>query len=550
MPVSRLRARVRPPRVLALDLSQPVTDAPPGGLVGRLSGPKRPQLRDVLEVLEAAAADPRVRVLHARVDQPAASWAHAEELREAVAAFRRSGKPALAHAQSFGEAGDGTLSYFVAAAFDEVWLQPSGEVGLVGVAREERFLADMLDKLDVRPELDRRHEYKTAANVATHREFTDAHREFADRMVESHYEHLVAGVGGDRSLSHEAVTALVDRAPIAAEEARDAGLVDRLAYRDEVVAESKQRAGEGAQVTTLAAYRSLVRRRQLRPGRRTTVALVHGHGAIQAGRNRRSMMGPVMGSDTVTLGFQQAIRDKKVRAICFRVDSPGGSAVASDAVWRAVARAREAGKPVVVSMGSVAGSGGYWVAMGADRIVAAHGTLTGSIGVVSGKFVLRGLRERLGITSDAVERGAHARMFSTEQSFSDDEWEQVQAFLDRVYDEFVRKVAEGRAMSPEEVHEHARGRVWTGADAAERGLVDRLGGYRAAFATVRQLVGLPTDARLRVRVLPRQSLAERLGIKQSDFDDARAVARELGAALRGAGLDAGVVRMSGDAARD
>jgi protease-4 len=455
-----------------------------------------------------------------------------------VLAFRASGKPAIAHAESFSEAGDALLAYLVATAFDEVHVQPTGELGVIGVALVERFVADLLDKLDVIPELDHRHEYKAAKNIFTERAFTDAHRESYDRIVGSLHDQLLDAVAVGRGLRRAHVAELVDRAPLSAADSLQHGLVDRLAYRDETVAAAKERAGEGARLVTQAQYRAVVRRRQRRPGR-PTIALIHGYGLIRVGRSRRSVLGPVMGSDSVATGFQQAIRDKRVRAVVFRVESPGGSAVASDAIWRQVARAREAGKPVVVSMGGVAGSGGYWVSMGADRIVASGGTLTGSIGVVYGKFVARGLSERLGITSDEVHRGANALMHSSEQPFTEDQWEQVGARLDRVYDEFLDKVSTGRGLDRAHVHEVGRGRVWTGADAAERGLIDQLGGYREAFAVVRQLAGLAPDARVRLRVLPRVPLTQRLGLRPPAGDEARMLLGALAAlvrALRGGGV--------------
>jgi protease IV len=530
---------LRPPQVLALDLSRPVTDVPPSSPLTRLAAARRPALRDVLDALEVAAGDPRVHALVARVDAPAESWSHAQELRGAVEAFRASGRPAIAHAQSFSEAGDATLAYLVATGFDEIHLQPTGEVGVTGVALVQPFVADLLEKIDVVPDIDHRHEYKTAKNVLTERAFTEAHRESHDRIVASLHDQLLDAIAGGRGLPRERVAGLLDRAPQMAREAREHGLVDRLAYRDQTVAAARERAGEGARLVPLARYRPVVRRRQWRPGR-PTVALVHGHGGIKVGASRRSLAGATMGADTVVSGFQQALRDDRVRAVVFRVESPGGSAVASDAIWRAVERAREAGKPVVVSMGGVAGSGGYWVSMGADRIVASGGTLTGSIGVVYGKLVVRGLRERLGITTDEVHRGVNALMHSGEQPFTEAQRTQVGEFLDRVYDQFVDRVAEGRGLDRDRVHEIARGRVWTGADALERGLVDELGGYREAFAAARRLAGLAPDARVRVQVLPRTSLAERLGVSPPTGEEATALIAELSPlvrAVRGGGRD-------------
>lgn len=528
--------------VLAVDLSRPVVEGATGSPLSRVGGVRRPKLRQLVDTIADAADDRRVRALLVRVDRPAESWAHAEELRAAVARFRESGKPAIAHAQSFGEVGDGTLAYYVATAFSEIHLQPSGDVGLLGSASEVPFVADLLDKLDVLAEVDHRHEYKSAADLLTQREFTPAHREAVDRIVASHHEQLVAAIAAGRHVSEARAAELVDAGPLLASEALDRGLVDRLSYRDQTSAHVKESVGPDARLVTDKGYRT--QRLQWWPGRRTTVALVHGQGAIQVGRSRRSPLGTVMGSDSVVMGFSQALRDRRVRAILFRVDSPGGSAVASDAVWRAVVRAKEAGKPVVVSMGPVAGSGGYWVSMAADRIVAQPGTLTGSIGVVTAKLVTGRLRERLGITSDEAHRGANALMYSSNQRFTDEQWERTEAFLDQVYGEFVDKVADGRGLDREVADGVARGRVWTGADAAERGLVDELGGYREALAAIRELLELAPGARVRLRALPRRSLAERLGLRTADIEETLSVGGSLKAGLRRAGLSPeGVVSM-------
>ena len=526
------RRPLRPPQILAVDLSRPVIDGPPVGALGRLVSARQPQLRQVVETIAEAADTAQVRALLVRIGRPADSWAHAEELRDAVALFRSRGKRSTVHAQSFALSGNDTLSYYFATAFDEIHLQPMGNVGLTGLASEVPFLADLLEKLDVTAEVDHRHEYKSAANLLTEREFTDAHREAVDRILESHYDQLVEAIATGRGVSHERAKEWIDLGLTLGPDATDLGLVDKIAYRDETVAEVKQGVGEHARLVSDRAFRARGWRRRLRPRRRTGVALVHGSGSILEGQSRRSLMGPVMGSDTVVSGFSQAIRDRRVRAVLFRVDSPGGSEVASDAVWRAVARAREAGKPVVVSMGSVAGSGGYWVSMGADRIVAQPGTLTGSIGVVFTKLVTSALRERFGITTDEAHRGHHALMFSPNHRFSEEQWQQIKTYLDGVYDEFVGRVAEGRGMTRDEAHELAKGRVWTGADAAERGLVDELGGYREAFVALRGLIGLDAEAPLRVRTLPRRALPERLGLRGPDPEEIRSITRAVATATR------------------
>jgi len=320
--------------------------------------------------------------------------------------------------------------------------------------------------------------------------------------VQSAYGQVVDAVAAARKLPAQRVRELVDAAPLSAAQARDAGLVDRVGYRDEVYAALRERTGE-TELLFLSRYRrgpvparlvDRVRRRSA-----PVVALVTVAGAIQQGRSRRSLLSPAAGagSDTVAAALRSAGRDDSVAAVVLRVDSPGGSYVASDVIWREVGQLRAAGKPVVASMGDVAGSGGYFVAMAADAIVAQPGTLTGSIGVFSGKVVASGLLERLGIGTDAVVEGRNARMFSPRVGFDPDQWHRLEEWLDRVYADFVDKVARSRGMTYEQVHELARGRVWTGADAHRRGLVDELGGLRRAAELARRRAGLRADAEVR-----------------------------------------------------
>lgn len=504
--------------VVELDLTRPVADRPLGAL-----GPRgRLTLRQVVEALDHAADDPRVVGLVAWIRNPARGPATVQELRDAVARFRSKGKFAIAHAETFGDLGAGNGAYYLATAFDEIWLQPSGDVGLVGVAMEVNFMRGALDKLGILPQIDHRHEYKSMRDVLTETGFTPAHREASKRIVCSFFEQLIDGVAEGRRLDPERVRKLVDSGPALGAEAVEAGLVDRLAYRDEVTSHAK--VGEG-RLLPLPAY---ARRTRGSRRRATQVALIVGTGVIVQGRPH-PLMRTAMGSDEITSAFRQAVKDKHVKAILFRVDSPGGSAIASDAIWRETVRAREAGKPVVVSMGDVAGSGGYYVAMSADRIIAHPATITGSIGVVGGKAVVAGLKRKLGVGHAEVHVGANALISSASAPYSDREWERLQRSLDRAYDDFIAKVAAGRDLPLEQVDKVARGRVWTGADALENGLVDELGGYPAAERALRELLQLPLDAPVRlVPFPPRRTLLARLLGRDGHAED---MAAGLGEAL-------------------
>ncbi|MBT2208324.1 MULTISPECIES: signal peptide peptidase SppA [Actinomadura] len=526
--IKQARDRRTAPLILELDLTEGVVEHAPADPISAIMSMRRTGLRDVLDGLRRARSDTRVRALVVKVTG-GVGLALAQELREAVQAFREAGKLTVAWAETFGESGRGTVPYYLATGFEKVYLQPTGEVGLTGVALEEPFFAGALDKLGVQPRFAKRHEYKTMANTFVERAYTPEHEESSRRLVASIGEQITAGVAAARNLPEERVRELTDRGPLLADEALEEGLVDRLGYRDEVYADLREEFGESAQLRYVARYgRSHgLARRIPQPGKQDVVALINGHGPIRLGRSGRGgplpNSGPAMGSDTVGAAFRAAAKDDRVKAIVFRVNSPGGSAVASDAIWREVTLARRAGKPVVVSMGDVAASGGYYVAMGADAIVAQPGTITGSIGVVVGKAVVNDLLGRVGVGLGSVAVGEHARIFSATKDFSESEWERINASLDRIYDDFTRKVAEGRDLSRERVHELARGRVWTGADARDHGLVDELGGLDLALGLARKRAGLPADAP--VRSYPHTSPLERLRPPESSEDRTAASAR-------------------------
>lgn len=524
--VKDVRDRRNAPLILELDLSEGILEGPPADPLAALLGRHKTHLRDVLDGLRRGRSDPRVKALVVKIGGRVGP-AMAQELRDAVTAFRSSGKPTVAWAESFGETGRGTVPYFLASAFEQVCMQPSGDVAITGVALVEPFFNEALGKLGVSPSFGKRAEYKTAANTFTERGYTDEHREMSERIVASIADQLVAGIAAGRDLTPERVRELVDQAPLLSSEAQEAGLIDRLAYRDEIYADLRAKVGEHAELRYVARYSraSGLARRLPRP-QPDAIALIHGEGQIQLGRSGRGAVpgrGASIGSDTLAAAFRAAVRDPKVKAIVFRVDSPGGSYVASDTIWREVVLARRAGKPVIVSMGNVAASGGYFIAAPADTIVAQPGTLTGSIGVVSGKPVVGGLLDRLGVGVGVAEQGAHASMNTPTRDFTEAEWERLNLFLDRIYDDFTGKVAEGRDLSRERVHELARGRVWTGADAHERGLVDRLGGLDLAVDLARKKAGLAPGTPL--RVYPHTSPFDRLRPADSSEDRTAATTR-------------------------
>ena len=504
--------------ILELDLQAVPPETAGFDPLGMLNGSGRPLLlREAVAAIHRAASDDRVAALIARVQIPAAAAGPIQELREAVAAFTAV-KPSLAWAETY----PGTLSYYLASAFGEVWMQPSGTVGLVGFATNALFLRDALDKAGLEAQFVARGEYKSAANLFTQDRYTDAHREADSRLLESLHSQVWQAVAESRGITSEAVDALADRAPLLRDDAVAGGLVDRIGFRDEAYTRIAEMTGaqdvSGAPDEKDAPPRLYLSRyaRTGRPelppvpvpGRRPkpTIAVVTLDGPIVSGRGGRqfSPMGTSSaGGDTIAAALREAAADDDVAAIVLRVDSPGGSVTGSETIWREVVRAREEGKPVVASMGAVAASGGYYVSMAADAIVANAGTITGSIGVVTGKLVARDLKDRLGVGTDAVRTNANADAWSVNAPFTTEQHAQVEAEADLFYADFVQRVAEGRDLSVEAVDEVARGRVWTGADAADRGLVDELGGLRTAIRRAKVLAGLDADAKVKIARLSR-----------------------------------------------
>ena len=531
--VAKLRQRRTAPLILELDLSDGLGEERPADPVSAVLARRRLVLADVLDGLRRARNDQRVKALIAKVGGRPIGLAMVQELRHAIGEFRDAGKLTVAWAESFGEFSAGNVPYYLATAFETIYLQPSGDLGLTGIAVERRFFRDAMDRLGVEFQVARRHEYKSAAEQLTETGFTGPAREATERMTESVSAQLASAIAERRRIAPERVRELIDGGPFLSAQALEAGLVDELGYRDEVYASVRKQAGQDAITQYVSRYqrsRVLAERARKLPARlpaarERSVALIYATGPIRRGRSGRGpLSGGGMGSDTIAGALRSAIADEQVRAIVLRVNSPGGSYVASDTIWREVVRARAEGKPVVVSMGDVAASGGYFISMAADAIVAQPGTITGSIGVLSGKPVVSELLGRIGVTTDSVIEGAHAAMFSTSRPFSEDEWALVNNWLDHIYADFTGKVAAGRGLSAERVHELARGRVWTGADARERGLVDEIGGLDRAAAIARSRAGLPRSAQL--RGFPRAKPIDRLRAPSSSDRQSGAVLAE------------------------
>ena len=490
--------------VIKADLSRGLRDgASPTALRSIVFGNNTPTLRDFLDALDRAAGDPRVKGIYVRTGGDSLGLAKVQQVRDAVHAFRAKGKFAIVFADSFGDFGPGTRPYYLATAFDRVWLQPLGTVGLVGLRTEMTFFRGALDKLGITASFSHREQFKTAANALTETSMTAPQREEVADLLNSNSAQIVAGIAADRGLTKETVAALIDRGPFSAEEAKAAHLVDSIGYRDEAEAAARQRAGAGAKLVSIRRY---LRGAGHPHNKGPEIALIYGTGVITSGDAPANPLfgGEGMSARQLSRAFRQAAADKKVRAILFRIDSPGGSATASETIWREVAQARKHGKPVIVSMGDVAASGGYYIAAPADKIVAEPATLTGSIGVLTGKLVIGQLLQNLGITAQSVERGANASMDSPFENFSPAERARIESFLDVTYEGFKARVASGRHLSAKQVEAAAKGRVWTGEEAKAKGLVDALGGYETALRLARVAAHVPNGERVKLVTFPKE----------------------------------------------
>jgi protease-4 len=509
--------------LLELDLTRGVLETPPASPVAAFRARHLPTLRELVAALRKGARDDAVVGVVAHLGGQRLSLAQVQDLRDAVADFRTSGKPAVAWTESFGEGGSGTVAYYLATAFDEIWVQPSGDVGITGVSVQAVFIRGALDKAGVIPQLGKRREYKTAADTFTEKEMTAPAREMASRLAESAYEQIVEGIAVRRRLDTARVRELVDDAPLHAQAGLDAGLVDSLGYRSNVYDELLKQLGYDSRLLAERYIRRSPRtlqdvRKTLPWPQKPLVAVVRVSGGITVGRNSSSPLGgPGSGSDTVGAALRAVADNDKVKAVVLRVDSPGGSYVASDAIRNEVLRLRATGRPVIASMGSVAASGGYFVAMPADVIVAQPGTITGSIGVLTGKGVVRDALARIGISQEAVSEGTNARMYSAQEEFTDEQWARLEETLDRIYKDFVAKAAQDRGLPEEQLEALARGRVWTGADAHARKLVDELGGFQHSLTLACNRAGLDRDE-IGLASVPHRNLLDQLRAPRTTDD--------------------------------
>ena len=486
--------------VLAIDLAGPIPEQAPDSPLGELLGQRVVSLLDLRDALVKASTDARIRAVRVRVGDLQAGFATAQEIRMLLDRVAKAGKSTTAYLETAGEFAPGNLQYYVASACRRVVLNPMGDINLTGLRIQTPFARGTFDKLGIDPEFPGIGDYKTARFFYTERDFTPAHREMMTWLLDSFTEQLVGGIADSRKMTPAEVRALIARAPFVADDALEARLVDRLADWSEFVEEVQKGAGK----EEVSLWRYLKSGRPDRSG--TTVAVVVAGGSIMRGESGYSPMplfgGDVMGSETIARAFRQ-VRDSGAKAVVFRVNSPGGSAIASEVIRAEMERTAKQ-IPVVVSMGDVAGSGGYWITCGAQRIVADPGTITASIGVFGGHLAMEKFwADKLGVTWGRIDGTPNADMFDSLDPWTPEQRASAQRLLDRIYGSFLDRVASSRKMSRDKVDAVGRGRVFTGAQAVDKGLVDRLGGFDEALAVAKELAGLEPDAAVELVFYPR-----------------------------------------------
>jgi protease IV len=495
--------RVATGSVLELTLKGPVLERGSDGLRGLVDDNQTP-LNVARRALRQAADDPRIVGLAIRITDPEMEFAQAQELSGLIGDFAAHHKWTTAYLESAGDFGSGNLPYLVAGAAGEVSMMPEGEINLTGVRLQELFARGLLDKMGIKPNFAAIGKYKSAANIFTEKDFTPSQREEDEALAGGLFNQLVATAASERHLEAAQLRALIDQAPLSATAGLKDHLIDRIEYGDQFTDRVKDYGGHDHTVIKYSDYKQVSLLPNL--GHRDRLAVIYADGAIQRGQGGfdpvLSPSGNAVGSDDMVEALDQARDDDSVRAVVLRINSPGGSVIASELIRRA-AELLAKNKPLVVSMSGYAASGGYWIAMPAAKIFAEPATITGSIGVLGGKFNIAPLMTSIGVNSAAISHGANATMFDAFGDFTPGQQQQFRdQILGETYQHFVNLVAHGRGLTPARVDEIAQGRVWTGAEAIKLKLLDGMGGLDDAIKAARVLAKVPEDTKLGLLELP------------------------------------------------
>lgn len=495
-----------------IEISGLLPEAPTApGLFGEI----QESLMDLVKRLDRAAEDKKLHGLVLKIKSTQIGWGKLNEVRAAIGRVRAAGKKTVAWLET-GE----SMDYLLATACEEVIIPESTALLLVGLRAEVSFFKNLFDKLDLKADVLRVGEYKSAAEPFTRSEMSPAFREEMEAILDGYYGQMLQIVSSDRKITSEEAKSVIDAGPLTAKAALEAKLVDRLEYVDQLESRLKGEAPQGKIKwqrrygkkkidTDFSGFGGMVKMMELmmgieQPQRKTSnpkIAVIYAVGPINTGRSQSGGLGgETMGSDTIIKAIRQAREDSFVKGVVLRVDSPGGSALASDLMWRELELLK---KPFVVSMGDTAASGGYYISMGADKIFAEPGTLTGSIGVVGGKIGLQGLFDKIGVNTTVISRGRNSGVMSVSSGFTDSERESMEKLLYDIYGQFTAKAAAGRKMPVEELEKLARGRVYTGTQALQIKLVDEIGTLEDAYNEVKKMAQLESESKIDRLVLPK-----------------------------------------------
>ena len=481
------------PKYLEITLDRKVVEQKPPK---RLFGPKLRSVYEVLASIEKAKRDPQIKGMILKLENPNFGFATVQEFRAAVLDFKATGKKVVCFAENMGN-----REYYLASACDEIVLVPAGYVWLTGLKAEATFIKGTLDKLGMEAEIEAAGKYKSAKEPLTRKDMSEHYREVVNSILDDAYEQLTSEVASGRGWSTEEVKHKIDNGPYTAAGAKEAGLVDRLAYWDEVK--------DIIKAVSSKRY-ARIEEKKYRSGREYAdnwavppkIAIIYATGAITSGRSGRDFFfGKTMGSETIAEAIKKAREDRSIKAVVFRIDSPGGEGLASDVILREVNLCKKK-KPFVVSMSDVAASGGYYIACSGDEIVAQPSTITGSIGVLGGKLVLRDFYHKIGVTKEIITRGERAAATSDYIHLNEEERKLLKDIIDEFYWDFVRKVSEGRKLSEAYVDSIAQGRVWTGNQGKEVKLVDELGGLLLALEIAKERAGIDKEVEVEIITLP------------------------------------------------
>lgn len=525
------RPSIQDNSVLALRISGSMPDYVPDDPFRRIFGGQPQSLGSLMAQFRKAKVDKRITAVLLDIDMSEAGWAKSEEIRGAIEDFRTSGKPVYAYMET-----GLNKDYYIATACDKIFVPPPGELFTIGLAADVMFFRGSLDKLGIYPDMYQIGKYKSAGDTFTQKKMTDAHREYINSLLDDLYGRYLDGISKARKKSVDEVKALIDDAPYSAAKAKEIGLIDGALYRDDVEKELKKRLGykdtDDLHIARGGDYKQITQE-SLGLNKGEKIAVVYAAGDITSGRSTFSGNGQeTIGSDSLVKTINDVRDDRSIKAIVLRIDSPGGSGLASDIIWRAI-EAAKAKKPIVVSMSDVAASGGYYIACNANKIVAEPSTITGSIGVVGGKPVVKGFYDWIGVTNEYVLRGKNAGMFRETEKFSDTERSKFEEFLKNTYEDFTSKVAKGRGKEQTYIDSIGQGRVWTGYQGKERGLVDEYGGLDKAIELAKQLAKIPADKGIERVVLPQPPtfLQQLMNVDDEGGDQASADTKQQAAIL-------------------